>query len=103
MCGRASETESVVEWATDRSPWGSTVADLLMYGSGWTQRWSIRDGHESEVRNKILETGKSTTGLLAVVDPNTGADVTMVINWHLVAVALVLDGNQTESGGGNYA
>ena len=79
------------------------MADLLLYGGGWTQRWTIKAGHEAEVRSKILETGKSTTGLLAVVDPNTGADVTMVINWHLVAVALVLDGNPGESGEGNYA
>lgn len=80
------------------------MADLLLYGSGWTQRWTIKTGHEGEVRSKILETGNPTTGLLNVVDPNTGDDVAIVVNWRLVAVALVLgDHPDNHDGAGNYA
>lgn len=80
------------------------MADLLLYGSGWTQRWTIKDGHESEVRSKVMETGNDSTGLLTVVDPNTGADVTLVVNWRLVAIALVLDDHPGAADhGGRYA
>lgn len=80
------------------------MADLLLYGSGWSQRWTIKDGHEDEVRSKIMETGNPSTGLLTVVDPNTEADVTLVVNWRLVAVALVLDDHPEQAGhGGSYA
>lgn len=80
------------------------MADLLLYGSGWTQRWTIKAGHEGEVRSKIMEAGNPTTGLLTVVDPNTGANVSIVVNWRLVAVALVLDDHPAHpEGAGNYA
>ena len=80
------------------------MADLLLYGTGWTQRWTIKDGHESEVRSKIMEVGNPSTGLLTVIDPNTEANVTLVVNWRLVAVALVLEDHAGEpTHGGSYA
>ena len=76
------------------------MADLLLYGSGWTQRWTIGKGNEAEVRSKIMATGSGTSGVMTVTDPNTDAPVTLVVNWGLVAVALVLDDHPQPAGAG---
>lgn len=74
-----------------------TVAYLMLYGSGWTQRWRIPEGMEEQVRVEIDQVGSQGTGSLSVVDPSSDAEVTLVIAWDQVAAAVVIQG-AAESG-----
>lgn len=74
------------------------VADLLLFGSGWTQRWAIPPDQQDEVRNEVLRTDHDGIGILSVIDPNTDADVTLAVNWTLVAVAVVLGDHPDQAG-----
>ena len=59
---------------------------------------------DDPVRSKIMESGNPSAGLLTVTDPNTGANVTLLANWRLVAVALVLEDHPgAPIHGGSYA
>ena len=69
-----------------------TVAYLMLYGSGWTQRWRIPEGVEEQVRAAILQVGTGATSSLSVVDPGSDAEVTLVIAWGQVATAVVIEG-----------
>jgi ABC-type dipeptide/oligopeptide/nickel transport system permease subunit len=69
-----------------------TMAYLMLYGNGWTQRWGIAPGMENQVRSQVSQVGTDTTGQLVVVDPVTGAEATLVVAWGLVAAAVVLGG-----------
>jgi len=69
-----------------------TVAYLMLYGNGWTQRWRIAPGTEDQVRSLISQVGTDTTGQLTVLDPGSEAEATLVVAWALVAAAVVLDG-----------
>jgi hypothetical protein len=69
------------------------VAYLLLYGSGWTQRWGIPAGTEEQVRSQIVQVGTDGTGKLTVVDPGSEAEATLVVAWALVAAAVLLDGS----------
>jgi hypothetical protein len=82
------------------------MADLLLFGSGWTQRWTIKPGTEDDVKAEVLRTGRDGTGVLSVTDPNTDAEVTLAVNWGLVAVAVVLADHPDHAGhtlSGSYA
>jgi hypothetical protein len=82
------------------------MADLLLFGSGWTQRWTIGPGQEDDVKAEVLRTGREGTGVLSVTDPNTDAKVTLAVNWSLVAVAVVLPDHPDQAGhtlAGSYA
>ena len=68
------------------------MAYLMLYGSGWTQRWRIPEGMHDEVRTALAAVGSDTTGRLSVVDPASDAEVTLVIAWRLVAAAVVVEG-----------
>jgi hypothetical protein len=68
------------------------VAYLMLYGSGWTQRWRIPEGMEEHVRADILQVGTRATSSLSVVDPGSDAEVTLVIAWAQVATAVVIEG-----------
>jgi hypothetical protein len=70
-----------------------TVAYLMLYGNGWTQRWRIAPVMEDHVRSQISQVGTDTTGQLSVVDPGSDAEATLVVAWALVAAAVVLDGS----------
>lgn len=69
-----------------------TVSYLMLYGSGWTQRWRIPRGMEDHVHGEIAQVGSQATGRLSVVDPGSDAEVTLVVAWGLVAAAVVIDG-----------
>ena len=69
------------------------MAYLMLYGSGWTQRWRIPEGMEDHVRTEISQVGTQATGSLTVVDPGSDAEVTLVIAWGLVAAAVVIRGD----------
>jgi hypothetical protein len=69
-----------------------TVSYLMIYGSGWTQRWRIPDGMEDHVRAEISQVGTQGTGNLSVVDPGSDAEVTLVIAWGQVSTAVVIEG-----------
>jgi hypothetical protein len=79
-----------------------TVAYLMLYGNGWTQRWRIASGMEDKVRSQISRVGTDTTGQLTVLDPGSEAEVTLVVAWAHVAAAVVLD-SSTEAGDGESA
>ena len=68
------------------------MAYLMLYGSGWTQRWRIPEGMEDHVRAEISQVGTQATGSLSVVDPGSDAEVTLAIAWGLVAAAVVIQG-----------
>ena len=68
------------------------MAYLMLYGSGWTQRWRIPEGMEEHVRADILQVGTRATSSLSVVDPGSDAEVTLVIAWAQVATAVVIEG-----------
>ena len=68
------------------------MAYLMLYGSGWTQRWRIPEGMEEHVRAEILQVGTRATGNLSVVDPGSDAEVTLVVAWGQVAAAVVIQG-----------
>jgi len=70
-----------------------TVAYLMLYGNGWTQRWAIAPGTEDHIRSQIAQIGTPTTGQLTVVDPGSDSEVTLWVAWALVAAAVVLDGS----------
>jgi len=65
----------------------------MLYGNGWTQRWMIASGKEEQARAQLLHVGTATTGKIAVVDPGSEAEATLVVAWALVAAAIVLDGS----------
>jgi hypothetical protein len=82
------------------------VAYLMIYGSGWTQRWRIPEGMEDHVRSEILQVGTKGTGSLSVVDPGSDAEVTLVIAWGQVATAVVIEGapgSEADTATGQYA
>jgi hypothetical protein len=68
-----------------------TVAYLMLYGNGWTQRWRIAAGMEDHVRSQISQIGTDTTGQLTVIDPGSETEATLMIAWAQVASAVVLD------------
>jgi hypothetical protein len=83
-----------------------TVAYLMLYGNGWSQRWRIAPGMEEQVRSQLLRVGTATTGQLTVVDPGSEAEATLVVAWAHVAAAVVLDGSTSTREGpstGQYA
>jgi hypothetical protein len=82
------------------------VAYLMLYGSGWTQRWQIPTGEEETILSEIASVGRDETGRLSVVDSQTGATVTLVVAWASVATAVVVDsdsGPSHEEATGQYA
>jgi len=82
-----------------------TMAYLMLYGNGWTQRWRVAAGMEDEVRSQISRVGTDTTGQLTVIDPGLEAEATLFVAWALVAAAVVLDGSTGGDGDstGQYA
>lgn len=69
-----------------------TVAYLMLYGNGWTQRWAVAPGTEEHIRAQIAQIGTPATGQLTVVDPGSDSEVTLWVAWGLVAAAVLLDG-----------
>lgn len=83
-----------------------TVAYLMLYGNGWTQRWAIARGTEDHIRAQIAQIGSPATGQLTVVDPGSDAEVTLWVAWAGVAAAVVLDGaprSVDDGSSGQYA
>ena len=81
-----------------------TMAYLMLYGDGWTQRWRIADENEMAVREEVERVGTDATGRLPVVDPGSDAGATLVVAWAKVAAAVVLDGSaeQRDDSAGRY-
>ncbi|HET7351368.1 MAG TPA: hypothetical protein VFJ28_10560 [Marmoricola sp.] len=82
------------------------MAYLMLYGNGWTQRWGIASGLEEQVRAQLFQVGTATTGKLAVVDPGSDSEATLVVAWAHVAAAVVVDGSSGAEAGdstGQYA
>lgn len=82
-----------------------TMAYLMLYGDGWTQRWRIAAENETAVREEVGRVGTDSTGWLPVVDPDSGAGATVVVAWRKVAAAVVLGGGaeQSDDSAGRYA
>jgi hypothetical protein len=81
-----------------------TMAYLMLYGDGWTQRWRITAENEMAVREEVERVGTEATGRLPVVDPGSDAGATLVVAWGKVAAAVVLEGaaDQRDDSGGRY-
>ncbi|HET6917694.1 MAG TPA: hypothetical protein VFH56_16525 [Acidimicrobiales bacterium] len=82
------------------------MAYLMLYGSGWTQRWQIPSGEEETVLSEIARIGQDQTGRLSVVDSQTGATVTLMVAWASVATAVIVDsdsGRPHDDASGQYA
>jgi len=72
---------------------------LFLYGAGgWTQRWQVPEGHDERVKAEISRVGHDGTGHLAVIDPHTSSEVTLVVAWQFVAAAAVVDGDAAPEG-----
>ena len=83
-----------------------TVAYLMLYGNGWTQRWAIARGTEDHIRSQMAQTGTPATGQLTVLNPGSDSEVTLWVAWALVAAAVVLDeapGSVDDASSGQYA
>lgn len=82
------------------------MAHLLLYGNGWTQRWSVSAEKEDEVRSMLVAVGSDRTGQLPVLDPGSEAEVTLVVSWSMVAAAVMLDagmpGTADDAAAGQY-
>ena len=50
-----------------------TMAYLMLYGTGWTQRWRIAEGMEQQIGAEISRVGTDETTQLSVLDPGSGA------------------------------
>ncbi len=82
------------------------MANLMLYGNGWTMRWSIAPGREEFVRAQLEQIGSESTARLPVIDPGSDTEVTLLVAWPLVAAAIVLDspgGSGVEESAGQYA
>ena len=81
------------------------MAYLMLYGSGWTQRWRLAEGFEADAADAITRVGRPESTQLRVVDPGSGADATLVVAWGQVAAAIILDsdaGPSHDDSGGQY-
>lgn len=102
----------------ERCLWGATdtiapfigrkraVAYLMLYGSGWMQRWQIPTGQEKAVLSEIARVGQDETGHLSVVDSETGATVILMVAWAAIATAVIVDSDSAppnHEGTGQYA
>lgn len=82
------------------------MAYLMLYGSGWMQRWQIPRGEEETVLSEIARVGRDETGRLSVVDSQTGATVTLMVAWAAIATAVIVDSDSVpppHQGTGLYA
>jgi hypothetical protein len=82
------------------------MAYLMLYGSGWTQRWRIAEGMEHQIGEAITWVGQPRTTQLSVLDPGSDAPATLVVAWAQVAAAVILDagaGPPHDEAGGQYA
>jgi len=82
------------------------MAYLMLYGTGWTQRWRIAEGMEQQIGEAITRVGKNETTQLSVLDPGSDAPATLVVAWAQVAAAVILDagsGPPHDEAGGQYA
>jgi hypothetical protein len=82
------------------------VAYLMLYGTGWTQRWRIAEGLETQIGAEITRVGKNETTQLSVLDPGSDAPATLVVAWAQVAAAVILDagsGPPHDDATGQYA
>jgi hypothetical protein len=82
------------------------MAYLMLYGTGWTQRWRIAEGMEQQIAEAINQVGKNETTRLSVLDPGSAAPATLVVAWAHVAAAVILDaGSETghDEAPGQYA
>jgi hypothetical protein len=75
---------------------GEVMAYLLLYGSGWTQRWQIDDHQADLVSAAITRVGHHETGHLPVLDPGSGEPTTLVVAWQHVAAAVLLGADHTD-------
>lgn len=81
------------------------MAYLMLYGSGWTQRWRLAEGFEADAADAITRVGRPESTQLRVVDPGSGTDATLVVAWGQVAAAIILDsdaGPPHDDSGGQY-
>ena len=82
------------------------MAYLMLYGSGWTQRWRLAEGFEADAVDAITRVGRPESSQLRVVDPGSGADATLAVAWGQVASAIILDsdaGPPQDDSAGQYA
>lgn len=82
------------------------MAHLMVYGNGWTQRWTIQDGKERQVGEDITRLGGPGIIQLPVLDPATDAPTTLVLSCAHVAAAVILDsgsGPAADTAPGQYA
>ena len=74
---------------------------LLLFGvGGWSQRWQIPPGQDELVHSEISRVGQEGISRLLVIDSQTDAVATLVINWQSVASAVVIDSTDQSQGEG---
>ncbi len=74
----------------DSAAKGSNVAYVMLYGTGWTQRWEVAEDAIAAARVEIDRVGRSETSHLLVMDPSTGEPTHVVVAWQHVAAAAIV-------------
>jgi len=80
---------------------------VILYGvGGWAQRWEIAPDQVEKTQGQLDSVGQDVVGHLPVVDPQTDAPATLVVNWAAVAAAVIVASDSALPGGqqtGQYA
>lgn len=62
----------------------------MLFGVGWTQRWRMIEGSETTLAHELDRVGRDDVGHLRVIDPDSGAETTLVIAWRHVVSAVIV-------------
>ena len=80
------------------------MAYLVLVGTGgWTQRWEIAPGREEVVSAELQQIGTDGTTRLPLLDPETNTEITFVVAWNAVAVAIIMPSLTHGPASGQYA
>ncbi|MCF6379312.1 hypothetical protein L2K70_17000 [Nocardioides KLBMP 9356] len=73
------------------------MAYVMLYGTGWTQRWEVAEDAIAVARAEIDRVGRNETSHLRVMDPSTGEPTHVVVAWQHVAAAAVVGARQNDA------
>jgi hypothetical protein len=76
------------------------MAYVLLYGTGWVQRWRVAEAAVAQVRVEIDRVGRVETSQLPVLDPGSGEPTRVVVAWQHVAAAALLDTDHDDTADG---
>lgn len=79
---------------------------LMLYGTGWTQRWQLAEAAAGHTLAEIVRVGHDETTQIMVLDPGSGEPTALVVAWRHVASAVLLgstsDASAVTTSSGQY-